>query len=246
MIRKLFAEFLGSMILVVAAISPVILAVEVLGASIALAVLIDALAVAFILAVLIETLGPVSSAHFNPAVTFAMMISGNMRTAAGLAYMAAQLTGGFADTIAAHAMYFERDFFMLIAVSDIPRTGGAYVGEFIGSFMLLLVIFALMSRNTRFAWNYHRPAGRRFPDHRFQYHVRQPAGHIRPDLHLVCRRSEAGGCSGFYRRAVRGSGPCDGGFAFSLRVRGRDESPGVITSDPLYSLRACISPRVYG
>jgi glycerol uptake facilitator-like aquaporin len=150
MIRKLFAEFLGSMILVVAAISPVILAVEVLGASIALAVLIDALAVAFILAVLIETLGPVSSAHFNPAVTFAMMISGNMRTAAGLAYMAAQLTGGFADTIAAHAMYFERDFFMLIAVSDIPRTGGAYVGEFIGSFMLLLVIFALMSRNTRF------------------------------------------------------------------------------------------------
>ena len=73
--RQLAAEFFGSLILVFTAISPIILGYNVLNSGIGLAVLMDAIAVAFVLFVLIETLGPISGCHLNPAVTLAMFIS---------------------------------------------------------------------------------------------------------------------------------------------------------------------------
>ena len=75
MVRRLFAEFLGSLLLVFTAISPIILGFNVLESGIAIAVVMDALAVGFVLCVLIEILEPVSYCHINPAVTIAMMIS---------------------------------------------------------------------------------------------------------------------------------------------------------------------------
>ncbi len=78
-VSQIVCEYLGSLFLVMAAISPIILFNQILDAGIALAVLADALAVGFILFVLIEMFGPISSAHFNPAVSIAMAVSGQMR-----------------------------------------------------------------------------------------------------------------------------------------------------------------------
>ena len=75
---QLLSEYLGSLFLVMAAISPIILFNRVLNAGIALAVLADALGVGTILFALIEMFGPVSGAHFNPAVTLATVICGTM------------------------------------------------------------------------------------------------------------------------------------------------------------------------
>ena len=101
---KLICEFLGSMFLVVAAISPIILFHHVLGESIAidgaenlslaLAIIADTLAVGFVLFILIEMFGPISGAHFNPAVSFCMVVAGKMRFPEALAYCAAQIAGG--------------------------------------------------------------------------------------------------------------------------------------------------------
>jgi len=77
--KELFAEFLGSMFLVTAAISPMILFVSVLESAIAVALLANAIAVAFVLCALIEVFAPVSGAHFNPIVTLAMLLEKKLR-----------------------------------------------------------------------------------------------------------------------------------------------------------------------
>jgi len=74
----LLGEFLGSMLLVIASISPVILFYQILKTDLALAVLADAIAVGFILFALIEIFSPVCTALFNPAVTIAFAIDGKL------------------------------------------------------------------------------------------------------------------------------------------------------------------------
>lgn len=71
-------EFLGSMFLVIASISPVILFYQILKTDIGLAVLADAIAVGFILFASIEIFSPVCTAFFNPAVTIALVIDGKL------------------------------------------------------------------------------------------------------------------------------------------------------------------------
>lgn len=138
--QKAFAEFFGSMTLVVAAISPVILAHHLLAGGVALAVLMDAVAVAFVLFVLIEVLGPVSSCHLNPAVTVSMVVSGQIDLGTGGVYLVAQFAGGLAGTAVSHLMFFDKHLLPLLAISSTVRSGGAYVAEMLGTFMLVLVI----------------------------------------------------------------------------------------------------------
>jgi glycerol uptake facilitator-like aquaporin len=138
--QKLTAEFLGSLILVLTAISPTILGYQVLGGTPALVVLMDGLAVGLVLFVLIEILGPVSQCHINPAVTFSMMISRKMDAKTGILYIIVQFLGGFAGTLASHLMFIHEKFFTLLTISSVTRSGGAYIAEFIGTFMLVLVI----------------------------------------------------------------------------------------------------------
>ena len=72
----ILCEFLGSLFLVLSAVSPIILFDQVLESGIAIAVLADSLAVGFVLFGLIEIFGPISGAHFNPAVSVALAITG--------------------------------------------------------------------------------------------------------------------------------------------------------------------------
>ena len=147
--QKLLAEFIGSLILVFTAISPVILGFNVLKSGVAVAVLFDALAVGFVLFVLIETLGPVSQAHFNPAVTVAMLTAGKIEARTAVLYIVVQIIGGFIGIIAAHAMFIGNDFFQWIAISEVSRNGGTFFAEFVGTFMLVFVIFGTMYNKSK-------------------------------------------------------------------------------------------------
>lgn len=146
--QRLFAEWLGSMILVVAAISPTILGFNVFKSGVAVAVVMDAFAVWLVLFVLITVLGPVSFCHINPAVTLAMMASKNIEVKTGLCYIVVQFIGGICGTIASHFMFVGNDFFQWMAISGNARSGGPYFAEFMGTFMLVLVIFGLMHHKT--------------------------------------------------------------------------------------------------
>ena len=84
---QMLAEYLGSLFLVMAAISPIILFHHNFKTDIGLAVLADALAVGFILFALIEMFGPISGAYFNPAVSLAMALSGQIRWRLGAGYV---------------------------------------------------------------------------------------------------------------------------------------------------------------
>ena len=139
--RALTAEFLGSLLLVFTAISPIILGFNVLDAGIGLAVLMDALAVGFVLFVLIETLGPISGCHINPAVTLSMVMTKRIDSRTGLLYIVVQLVGGLFGTLASHAMFIGHDFFQWVAISEVARSGGAFWAEFVGTFTLIIVIY---------------------------------------------------------------------------------------------------------
>ncbi|MEM3464975.1 MAG: aquaporin [Thermoproteota archaeon] len=89
--RRLLAEFVGSTVLVSAAISPTILAYNVFQSAVSLAILCNAIAVAFVLPALIETLGSVSGCHINPAVTIAMIVTRKMDAKTGIGYILVQL-----------------------------------------------------------------------------------------------------------------------------------------------------------
>lgn len=148
--RQLTAEFLGSLLLVFTAISPIILGFNVLQANIATAVLMDAIAVGFVLFALIETLGPISGCHINPAVTLAMLLTKRLDTRTSLLYIVVQLVGGLVGLLASHAMFIGHDFFQWAAISDVARDGGAFWAEFVGTFTLILVIFGTIhNRSTQ-------------------------------------------------------------------------------------------------
>ena len=147
--RRLAAEALGTGLLVCTVVGSGIMA-ETLTGDVALALLGNTLATGAILVVLITCLGPISGAHFNPAVTLAFLLRREGRWGEGLAYMAAQVAGGLAGTLLAHGM-FEQG---LIQHGLHVRTGtGQWLAEGVATFGLVFVIFAaLRARAESVAW----------------------------------------------------------------------------------------------
>jgi glycerol uptake facilitator-like aquaporin len=145
---KLVAEFLGSLFLVVAAISPTILGYNVLKAGIPLSVFMDAVAVGFVLFALIEALGPISGCHINPAVTAAMVFAGEMDAKEGALYVVAQIAGGLCGTITSHLMFFHV-VPVLFTISDVARPAGCYFAEFVGTLLLVVVIYCCMKSGSK-------------------------------------------------------------------------------------------------
>lgn len=136
--RRLVAEALGTGFLVATVVGSGIMA-QTLSDDVAIQLLGNTIPTGAILVVLIMTFGPVSGAHFNPAVTLAFRIRGGIATGAALGYVAAQIGGGVLGTFAAHGM-FEQE---ILQVSQKVRSGGAqWFAEVIATFGLVLLIFA--------------------------------------------------------------------------------------------------------
>ena len=137
MTRNLIAEALGSFFLFATVIGSGIMAEQLSGGNIAVALLGNTLATGAMLFVLITMLGPISGAHFNPVVTLVMVLRGDLRRTALAAYVPAQLAGGILGVWAAHLMFG----LPIIQFSEHSRTGiGQWAGEFIATFGLVLTI----------------------------------------------------------------------------------------------------------
>jgi glycerol uptake facilitator-like aquaporin len=135
--RRLLAEGLGSLMLTGAVIGSGILAQRLAGGNDAIALLGNTAATAAILFVLITALGPVSGAHFNPAVTLVMTIRREITLGAALLYVPVQIIGCILGAWLAHAM-FELP---IIQFSTHVRAGPAQVlSEAVATFALLLAI----------------------------------------------------------------------------------------------------------
>jgi glycerol uptake facilitator-like aquaporin len=136
--RRLVAEALGTALLVATVVGSGIMA-DRLTDDVAVALLGNTLPTGAILIVLITILGPISGAHFNPAVTLVFALRREIGTNAALAYIAAQLAGGIAGTFMAHAM-FE---LLILQLSATVRTGtGQWIAEAVAAFGLVFTILA--------------------------------------------------------------------------------------------------------
>lgn len=136
--RRLVAEALGTAILVATVVGSGIMA-DRLTEDVALALLGNTIPTGAILVVLITILGPISGAHFNPAVTAVFVARRDLAAAEGLAYAAAQVAGGIAGTVVAHVMFEHA----VLAVSPTVRTGAAqWFAEAVATFTLVSVILA--------------------------------------------------------------------------------------------------------
>jgi glycerol uptake facilitator-like aquaporin len=141
--RPLFAEWLGTAFLLAAVVGSGIMAQKLAGGNVALALLCNAIPTGAILAVLILVFGPISGAHFNPAVTLAFSIRGELPWLLAAAYIIAQLIGALVGVWVAHLM-FELPLFQL---SITQRTGaGQWLAEAVATFGLLLTILGCAAR----------------------------------------------------------------------------------------------------
>ena len=167
------------------------------GGNVAIALLANTLATVGGLYILIEVFGPVSGAHFNPAVSVVMAVRGELPGASSLPYIAVQLIGAMLGAWLAHAM-FDMD---ILQFSTKVRSGiGQWHRRGVATAGLLLVILRA-------------PAGvpgdgRRLHRRRVLVHgvdlVRQPGGGVRPHVQRQLRRHRAGERPGFRgRRADR-------------------------------------------
>lgn len=137
--RKAFAEGLGTAMLLISVIASGIMGVNLADGNVALTLLVNAIATGCMLYVIITVLGPISGAHFNPAVTLAFALRGEMVTREVPVFILAQVAGGVLGVWAAHAMF---DLAILQTSTTMHRTGGAqWFSEGIATFGLLFVIF---------------------------------------------------------------------------------------------------------
>jgi glycerol uptake facilitator-like aquaporin len=139
--RRLAAEGLGTLILVMAVIGSGIMAENLAGGNQAVALLCNTIATGAVLYVIITIFVAVSGAHFNPAVSLVMMLRGELDLRTTLAYIAAQIIGGCIGAVLAHLM-FGLDLFQL---GSTARTGlGQWAGEFIATFGLIATILGCL------------------------------------------------------------------------------------------------------
>lgn len=135
--RKLFAEVLGTALLLAVVIGSGIMAERLSGGNVAVALLANTLATVGGLYVLIEVFGPVSGAHFNPAVSLVMAVRGTLPRSLLAPYVTAQLLGAVLGAWLAHAMFD----LSILQFSTKLRTGtGQWIAEGVATFGLLLVI----------------------------------------------------------------------------------------------------------
>ncbi|MGO4716566.1 aquaporin [Bradyrhizobium sp. 2TAF24] len=141
--KRAFAEWLGAAFLLATVVGSGIMAQKLAGGNLALALLCNTIPTGAILAVLILMFGPISGAHFNPAVTLAFAIRGDATSRDAAIYVIAQLAGAIVGVWVAHLM-FDLQVWQL---SLTERTGtGQWLAEAVATFGLLLTIFGVAAR----------------------------------------------------------------------------------------------------
>ena len=141
--QRIVAEGLGTAFLLAAVVGSGVMAAKLSGGNGALALLCNTLPTGAILAVLILTFGPVSGAHFNPAVSIASALRRELPARAAAVYIAAQIAGAIAGVWAAHAMFD----LPVWQISLTIRTGpGQWLAEGVATFGLLLTILGCAAR----------------------------------------------------------------------------------------------------
>ncbi|MCZ6855522.1 MAG: aquaporin family protein [Gammaproteobacteria bacterium] len=139
--RRLAAEFLGTLFLLMTVVGSGIMAEQLAGGNTAIALLCNALATGAILVVVILMFGSISGAHFNPAVTLAFLLRRDIGISLASLYWFTQVAAGLVGVWLAHGM-FGLDLFQL---SQQARTGaGQWLAEIVATFGLVATIFAVL------------------------------------------------------------------------------------------------------
>ena len=206
--RRLVAEGLGTAILVATVVGSGIMAERLAGGNQAIALLGNTIPTGAILIVIITILGPISGAHFNPAVTLVFAIRGMTPWREVIPYVLVQCLCGIAGTVLAHLMF---DLAPLV-IGTTARSGPSqWLAEAVATFTLILTILG----GLRYAPQSIPMAGWSGHHRRLLVHVIdlvcEPGRHARPRFHDdVCRNRDqprAGVCRGTdHRRPRRGRG----------------------------------------
>lgn len=147
--RRLVAEGLGTLFLVATVVGSGIMA-DRLSDDAAMSLLGNTLPTGAMLVVLITLLGPISGAHFNPAVSLVFALRHQLTAADAAAYVALQILGGIAGTILAHAMF---DLPLVQASATIRTGAGQWLAEAVATFGLLMtILLGLKMRVEAIAW----------------------------------------------------------------------------------------------
>lgn len=139
--QKLLAEFVGTLFLLATVVGSGIMAENLAGGNVALALWGNTAATGAILVVLILAFAPISGAHFNPAVTLVFLARGDMDRSTAAAFILIQILGGVAGVLLAHAMFDVE----LLQASAKHRTGvGQWISEGVATFGLLMSILGCL------------------------------------------------------------------------------------------------------
>ena len=139
--RRLFAEWLGTLFLLATVVGSGIMAENLAGGNVAIALLGNTIPTGAILVVLILVFGPISGAHFNPAVTLAFYIRKEISARDSGLFVIAQVVGGITGVLIAHLMFENA----LIDPSTHDRTGvSQWISEFVATFGLVATILGLV------------------------------------------------------------------------------------------------------
>jgi glycerol uptake facilitator-like aquaporin len=141
--QRTFCEWLGTAFLLAAVVGSGIMAQKLAGGNGAVALLCNTLPTGAILVVLILVFGPLSGAHFNPAVSIAFAWRGALPWREAAAYILAQVAGGLVGVWAAHLM-FELPVWQF--ATTVRTGGGQWLAEAVATFGLVLTIFGCVAR----------------------------------------------------------------------------------------------------
>lgn len=140
--KKVFAEFLGTAFLVAIVVGSGIMATN-LSQDVGVQLLINTISTVFGLYVLITILAPISGAHFNPVVTMVDLIEGKSATVQFIQYIFAQALGAITGAMLANAMF---SYPLLEASTKIRSGGNLYIGEIVATAGLILLINLLVNQ----------------------------------------------------------------------------------------------------
>ena len=139
--KQLFAEFLGTLLLVCTVVGSGIMAESLAGGNVAIALLGNTLPTGAILYVLISLLGPISGAHFNPVVSLVFRIKGELSNTPFFLFIGFQILGGVMGTLVAHLMFDMAP----LELGEKARTGPSqWLAEGVATFGLLATILGFV------------------------------------------------------------------------------------------------------